>query len=124
MDITVAIIDADGTLKIKTVPNELKTFQGLVGGRIETTRSAFQSCTYCSNNYLIDIVDEEWRIKYRPLNTVLPRYGGTVVICRTAGDEFASITDADAQTLAMVCTLIQRHETVRFAAETGALGFD
>lgn len=74
------------------VPNELKPFQELVGGYIETVTLA--------NMGLVIIVNEDGMHKGLPTNCsiittkgVMPNLLGNVVLCGVDGDEFADFPD-------------------------------
>lgn len=71
------------------IENTLKAFQEEVGGYIETVPF---------DGELLAIVNEEGRIMGLPYNFTLngERIVGTAVICKTAGDEFAGLTEEEA----------------------------
>ena len=97
-NITVAIITADGTLSFKVVPNTLKSLQGLVGGHIEVTTAPFIPLAGIIRP--VCIVNEEGILDGLPMNSLLPMFFGTVVICSARGEEFDSIMESTAKQIA------------------------
>ena len=69
---------------IEWIDNELKAFQKIVGGYIETVSFTTDVCVIC---------DEEGRLKGLPHNCVIcgVEFVGDVVVVGTDGEEFADI---------------------------------
>lgn len=82
-------IHTDGVCSIKDIENTLETLQQEVGGYIETLTLAADCCM---------IVDEEGRLKDKPLNEKASRLGlpivGDVLLVGVDGDEFTDVPGA------------------------------
>ena len=80
---------ADGVCSIKNIENTLEALQHEVGGYIETITFAADCCT---------IVDEEGRLKDKPLNEQASRFGcpivGDALFVGVAGEEFTDVPEA------------------------------
>lgn len=79
----------DGVCSINNIENTLEALQHEVGGYIETITLAADCCM---------IVDEEGRLKDKPLNEQASRLGwlivGDALFVGVAGEEFADVPEA------------------------------
>lgn len=79
----------DGVCSIKDIENTLEALQQEVGGYIETITLAADCCM---------IVDEEGRLKDKPLNEQASRLGlaivGDALLVGVAGEEFTDVPEA------------------------------
>ena len=71
------------------ISNDLKTFQGIVEGYIETI-------TICNNPRVIMVVNDEGKIRDLPENFTIGSWikdtiHGTVILCGAEGEEFADV---------------------------------
>lgn len=82
-------LPAFGTCEVKQIENTLEALQHEVGGYIETITLAADCCM---------IVDEEGRLKDKPLNEQASRLGlaivGDALLVGVAGDEFTDVPEA------------------------------
>lgn len=75
---------------ITEIPNELQSFQDLVGGYIEVIRTGIGNT--------IMVCDEEGKINRKPVNFITPHevIVGDVCFCSASGEDFADITEEQA----------------------------
>lgn len=75
---------------ITDIPNELQSFQDLVGGYIEVVRTGIGNT--------IMVCDEEGKINQKPVNFITSHevIVGDVCFCSTGGEDFADITEEQA----------------------------
>lgn len=75
---------------ITEIPNELQSFQDLVGGYIEVIRTGIGNT--------IMVCDEEGKINRKPVNFITPNdvIVGDVCFCAVVDEEFHSITEEQA----------------------------
>lgn len=73
------------------VKNKLKEFQAIVGGYIEC-----EFATMIDGEEIDMIIDEEGRLKHKPVSLRNTAYGdiyGTAVFCRIEGEGFVGLTE-------------------------------
>lgn len=82
---------------VTEIENDLDALQRLVGGKIETVTWTDDMCIICN---------EEWRILklQKNLRFLGMEFGGPVIFVGTDGDEFASLSEKDAE---LVLSLIK-----------------
>lgn len=82
-------IPVEGKSKLIEIDNELEALQKAVGGYIETVTIASDCCL---------IVDEEGRLKDKPLNITASRFGlplvGDVLVVGVEYDHFIDVPDS------------------------------
>lgn len=68
--------------------NTLKAFQNAVGGHIEVVRLLED---------FVGIVDEEGKLKDKPINIILPKgyMCGNIVVCKERNEEFVGLTTSE-----------------------------
>lgn len=90
-ELRVIIVPVSGAPYETTIPNELKDFQQLVGGYIQTVSYG---------EYLL-VVNEEGKLKGLPWNPHImdtyDTYCGQAVITKTRGEWLVSLNDMDAK---------------------------
>ena len=88
-ELRVIVVPVSGAPYESTISNELKDFQQLVGGYIQTVEY---------DGYLL-VVNEEGKLKGLPWNPHImdayDTYCGQVVITKTRGEWFVSLNDMD-----------------------------
>jgi len=84
--IRVIFSPAEGDSELRIIKDELKEYQRLVGGPIET---------YRLKTGLLAIMDEEGYFHQRPPHKIFGFFLGDLVLVRTDGEEFVSVTDED-----------------------------
>lgn len=95
--LTVYRINADNTEKVAEIADDLVTYQQIVGGYVEQIRLG---------NGLLMIVDDEGRLKNKPINMKASRFvpGNTIVgdvfiVGDNDGASFESLTEAELEML-------------------------
>jgi hypothetical protein len=84
--IKVLIKEPTKDFRVEEIENDLKTFQGIVGGYIE--------CSKFGDGHVI-VCDEEGKLKGKRANFCYRGdvFVGTVIICRVGEDEFLDIPE-------------------------------
>lgn len=88
--IRVLVVEPDGLGEIREIPDTLSAKQEIVGGWIETVTLPGGLIIVCN--------EEGHRMNLEP-NQAIQGFVGTVFFARSAGEEFASITDEDIRRL-------------------------
>ena len=91
--LTGLLVPANGEPRRIEVDNTLEALQKVVGGYIET-------CTICTDT--VAIINEEGRLLGLPINEHLRFFVGDALIVGVDGDEFASLTDQQINSLRSV----------------------
>lgn len=91
--LTGLLVPANGEPRRIEVDNTLEALQKVVGGYIET-------CTICTDT--VAIINEEGRLLGLPINEHLRFFVGDALIVGVDGDEFASLTDQQINSLKSV----------------------
>ncbi len=89
------VVPVEGEPRIEVIPNELEAFQKIVGGYIETVKLDAVTALVCNEEGKIEGLPITARLM-NPDGSLCDYIMGDFLLCRTAGEEFASIPETGA----------------------------